>query len=94
MNIIAKKDEMFKFRIDIATEELMERARRHVNLDKSKFARQSIREKAESIIAQHEKTVFSENDWHIFFDAVENPPEPNERIKKAAALYKEEIASS
>lgn len=94
MSIVAKKDDMFKFRIDAATEALMERARRHVNLDKSKFVRQSIREKAESIIAQHEKTSFSEQDWHMFFDAIENPPEPNERLKKAAALYKEEIALS
>lgn len=93
MTVIAKKDEMFKFRIDSATEELMERARRHVKLDKSKFARQSIREKAESIIAEHEKMVFSENDWHVFWNAVENPPEPSARLQRAAQRYNEEFVS-
>jgi uncharacterized protein (DUF1778 family) len=91
MENIAKKEEFLKFRIDPITQDLMERARPYVNLDKSRFARQSIREKAETIIAEHEKTVFSEHDWHIFFNAIENPPEPTQRLKNAAVQYGEII---
>ncbi|MDD5633009.1 MAG: DUF1778 domain-containing protein, partial [Methylococcales bacterium] len=45
--------------MDAVTLQLLERARSYVDLDKSKFIRQSIREKAESIISEHEKTRFS-----------------------------------
>lgn len=83
------KDNAFKLRIDTLTMDMLERARAYVELDKSKFIRQSIREKAESILAQHEKTVFSEDDWHAFFDMIENPPKPTKRMKKAAKFYQE-----
>lgn len=85
----AKKNDMLKFRMDAETAELMERARSYVKLDKSKFVRCSIREKAEAIIAEHEKTLFTKEDWHAFFDILDNPPEPTQRMKKAAEKYKE-----
>ena len=87
------KDNAFKLRMDNLTMDMLERARAYVELDKSKFIRQSIREKAESILAQHEKTVFSEDDWHAFFDMIENPPKPTKRMKKAAKFYQEIVAS-
>lgn len=93
MSLNITKDDTLKLRMDATTAELMERARGYVKLDKSKFVRHSIREKAEAIIAQHEKTTFTEEDWHVFFDMIENPPEPNERLKKAAEKYKEITAS-
>ena len=87
------KDNAFKLRMDNLTMDMLERARAYVELDKSKFIRQSIREKAESILAQHEKTVFSEDDWHAFFDMIENPPKPAKRMKKAAKFYQEIVTS-
>jgi len=93
MSLNVTKDDTLKFRMDAATAELMERARGYVKLDKSKFVRHSIREKAEAIIAQHEKTTFTEEDWHVFFDMIDNPPEPTDRMKKAAEKYKDITAS-
>jgi len=93
MSINVTKDNTLKFRIDAVTVDLMERARLYVKLDKSKFVRHSIREKAESIIAEHEKTLFTQEDWHMFFDMLDNPSEPTERMTKAAKKYKEIIAS-
>jgi uncharacterized protein (DUF1778 family) len=87
------KDDTLKFRMDAVTADLMERARSYVNLDKSKFVRHSIREKAEAIIAEHEKTLFTQEDWHVFFDMLDNPSEPTERMKKASEKYKEITAS-
>ncbi len=87
------KDNALKLRMDSMTMEMLERARAYVDLDKSKFIRQSIREKAESILAQHEKTLFSEQDWHMFFDMIENPPKPPGRMNKAAKLYQEIVSS-
>ena len=89
MSIHIRKDDTLKFRMDAVTAELMERARSYIQLDKSKFIRHSIREKAETIIAEHEKTRFTQDDWYMFFDMIDNPPEPTERMKKAAEKYKE-----
>lgn len=89
----SKHQDILKVRLDTATLHLLEQARRYVELDKSKFIRQSIREKAEAVIAEHEKTKFSAEDWQLFFDMVDNPPEPTERMKKAALTYKKIIAN-
>ena len=83
-----KKNDTLKFRMDKMTEELMERARSYVKLDKSKFVRYSIREKAEAIIAEYENTLFNREDWYMFFDMIDHPPEPTQRMKKAAEKYK------
>lgn len=74
--------------MDATTLQLLEQARSYVDLDKSKFIRQSIREKAELVISEHEKTKFSAEDWQMFFDMLDNPSEPTERMKKAALTYK------
>jgi uncharacterized protein (DUF1778 family) len=88
-----KHPDILKVRIDTVTLQLLEQARHYVELDKSKFIRQSIREKAEAIIAEHEKTRFGADDWQLFFDMVDNPSEPTERMKKAALTYKKIIAN-
>lgn len=81
------KQGVLKIRIDANTLQQLEKARNYVDLDKSKFIRQSIREKAAAIIAEHEKTKFNKEDWQMFFALLDNPPEPTERMKKAALTY-------
>ncbi len=63
MSLEAHKSEDFKFRLDSTTSDLLERASSYIGLDKSKFIRESIREKALTIIEEHEKTTFTQNDW-------------------------------
>lgn len=92
--IESNKQDVLKVRMDAVTLQLLERARGYVDLDKSKFIRQSIREKAEAIIAEHEKTHFSADDWQMFFSMLDNPPEPTERMKKAALTYQRIIADN
>ena len=89
MSTQIKKDDTLKFRLDAVTADLMERARTYTKMNKSKFVRQSIREKAETIIAEHEKTRFTAEDWHMFFDMLDNLPQPTERMQKAAKKYQE-----
>ena len=89
MTAESKKDDTLKVRMDTITLDLLERASAYVDLNKSKFIRQSIREKAAVIIAEHEKTRFTEEDWRLFFDMLDNPPEPTDRMKKAALKYRE-----
>ena len=87
------KGNILKIRIDAPTLKLLERARTYVEVNKSQFIRQSIREKAEAVIAEHENTVFSEEDWYMFFDLIDNPPTATAAMKKAAQKYREIIAS-
>jgi uncharacterized protein (DUF1778 family) len=94
MNIEVKKDTTFKFRMDDITKDLLERARLYLNINKSKFIRESIREKAEFIIAEHDKTSFDASDWRMFFDMLDKPAEPTPRMKKAALKYQQIISSN
>lgn len=89
MTTDVKKDNTLKLRMDSMTLNLLERARAHVDLNRSKFIRYCIREKAEAIIAEHEKTQFTVEDWRLFFDMLDNPPEPTDRMKKAARKYQD-----
>jgi uncharacterized protein (DUF1778 family) len=88
-----RKDNTLKLRIDNMTLEMLERAMSYVDLDKSKFVRQSIIEKAETVIAEHEKTRFTQKDWYLFFDMLDDAPEPTDRMKRAKQKYQEIIAS-
>jgi uncharacterized protein (DUF1778 family) len=93
VSVEAQKSEDFKFRLDSTTSNLLERASGYIGLDKIKFIRESIREKALAIIEEHEKTTFTEDDWRMFFALRENPPEPTEAMKIAAEAYKALIAN-
>lgn len=54
----------------------------------SDFLLSSSREKAEDVFAQHEKVLRSDQDRELFFNELISPTDPNERLKKAAALLK------
>lgn len=92
MTIEANKQDVLKVRMDVATLQLLEEARHYVGLDKSKFIRQSVREKAQAVIAEHEQTRFSADDWRLFFELLDNPLEPTERMKKALHTYNKIVA--
>ncbi len=89
MTMDIRKDNTLKIRMDSITLDMMEKARTYLKLDKSKFIRQSIRQMSQTVIADHEQTRFNEEDWRAFFEMVENPPEPTERMKKSARKYRE-----
>jgi uncharacterized protein (DUF1778 family) len=85
------KDDTLKLRMDSSTAALLETARGYLKLDKSKFIRQSIREKAEAVIASHEQTRFSERDWDAFLVLLDKPAAPTTRMKAAVAKYRQII---
>ncbi|MCB8840032.1 DUF1778 domain-containing protein [Aurantimonas sp. VKM B-3413] len=89
MTNTADKGDMLKVRMDAATLSMMDTARAYLNLDKSKFIRESVREKAESVIAQHQKTQFSPGDWAAFFGALDAPAAPTRRMTKAAQKFRD-----
>ena len=51
------------------------------------FMLSTAEEKAKTIVQQHEAILASERDKKIFFDAIMNPPQPNQRLRDAAKRY-------
>lgn len=57
----------------------------------NQFLVQSALEKAENIIEKDKLIHLSNKDAQLFFDMLENPPEPNAKLIKAVKNYKENI---
>lgn len=91
MTTETRKENTLRLRMDNVTLNMLERASGYLKLNKSKFIRQSIREKAEVIISEHEKTRFTQDDWVLFFDLLDKVPEPTKRMKKSQKKYQEII---
>lgn len=53
------------------------------------FMLSTAEEKAKTIVQQHEAILASERDKKIFFDAIMNPPQPNQHLRDAAKRYQE-----
>jgi uncharacterized protein (DUF1778 family) len=56
----------------------------------SDFVVTTVYEKAQAIIQQSETILASQRDNEIFFDALVNPPEPNDAFRSAASQYKKQ----
>jgi uncharacterized protein (DUF1778 family) len=56
------------------------------------FAVTALMEVAERTIREHEVMVLSERDSRVVFDALLNPPEPNEALLRAARRYRELVS--
>ena len=48
----------------------------------------ALQEKAKEIVTERERTIASQKDSEIFFDAVINPKSPNKKLIKAAEEFK------
>lgn len=55
----------------------------------SEFVIQAVRKESDKVINEHEQILVSDRDKKKFFDALMNPPAPNEELKKAFILYQE-----
>lgn len=55
----------------------------------TEFVFTSAQEKAEEIISRHKILLTSERDREVFFAALMNPPEPNQKLRHAAERYKD-----
>jgi uncharacterized protein (DUF1778 family) len=52
---------------------------------------QAALEKAENIIEKDKMIYLSDRDAQVFFDALDNPPEPNTKLKSAFERYKNKM---
>ncbi|MEM7513740.1 MAG: DUF1778 domain-containing protein [Bacteroidota bacterium] len=53
------------------------------------FIIQTLQSRANEIVEEHNLILGSKKDQEVFFNALQNPPEPNETLKGAMKEYKE-----
>ncbi len=76
-------------RLDALTKRKLERAAAFEETSATEFVLANAVAAAERVIDMHEKVALSAKDWDVFYDALLNPPEPNDRLKTAARRYRE-----
>ncbi len=85
-----RRDRMH-LRLDAKSKRALERAAAYQETSVSDFVLANAVAAAERVIDAHEKVVLSAPDWDMFYDALVNPPEPNEKLNQAARRYREHI---
>ena len=60
----------------------------------NQFLLQAALEKAQMIIEKNRTIKLSTQSATVFFDAIENPPKPKSKLKKAMKIYKESIGDA
>ena len=78
-------------RMDGRAKRTLERAAAYEETTVSRFVLSSAIAAAERVIESREKIVLPATDWDTFYDALLNPPEPNEALRAAAHRYRERI---
>ena len=85
------RQERLGFRMSEETKRLIERAAYLEHRKVTDFCLVALTDAAQRSIAEHETLSLSERDRAAFFDALENPPAPHQRLVKAMAEHKRRI---
>ena len=85
--------ERLGFRVDGQTKALVERAAHLERRRVTDFCLAALTEAARRTIDRHEAIVLSEADRAAFFDALVNPPEPTDRLRRAFGRLRDAVGS-
>lgn len=83
-----QRNDKLQIRIDKSTKIKIEQAATYSNKTISDFVLENIVPIAEKVIDEHTTIKLSNRDWDKLMNALENPPQANEALKKAAERYK------
>ena len=87
-SVNAKRDRMH-LRLDARSKHKLERAAAYEETSVTDFVLANALIAADRVIDTHEKISLSTKDWGVFYDALIDPPEPNDKLKEAARRYRE-----
>lgn len=82
------KQERMHIRIDSLSKQKLERAAAYAHKNLSEFVLGQALHAADEVIQEHETLTLDQADWELFLSALDNPPEPNARLKEAFAEHK------
>ena len=57
----------------------------------TEFVLYSVKLQADKIVERHSSILASKKDQELFFNAIINPPQPNDSLRKAAKRYKKTV---
>lgn len=89
-----KSDARLNIRTKASVKAAIEKAAELSGMDLSTFTTNAALLRAQDVIAAHERTVLAPVDHAAFFDALERPAAPTEKLLAAARLHKEMVADS
>jgi uncharacterized protein (DUF1778 family) len=88
------KRERLEARVSAEQKALLQHAADLLGRSLSDFIVGSAQQAAEEVIREHTIVTLTAQDSHAFVEALLNPPAPSERLRAAAARYKQEFGES
>lgn len=88
-----RREGRLNFRLTKEGTELIQRAAELEQRSVTDFCVSAALDAARETVTRHEQLVLSERDRAIFFDALMNPPEPNDKLRAAFQAAKARIRS-
>jgi uncharacterized protein (DUF1778 family) len=85
------KQARMHIRLDAPTKQKLERAAAYAHKSLSEFVLGQALDAADEVIHEHETLTLSQADWEVFLDALDNPPRPNTKLKRAFAEHKKRV---
>jgi uncharacterized protein (DUF1778 family) len=92
-NIEEPNDARMNFRTKKRIKKAIQRAAALSGVDDSAFTINAAYQSAMATIAAHEVTMLSTADYAAFFDVLDNPPEPTEKLRDAFKRHAETVVS-
>ena len=81
--------ERLSLRLDGVAKRKLEQAAAYSNTSMTKFVLESALNHADEIVQEHERVTLQTEDWDVFYDALLNPPKPNEAMREAMKWYRD-----
>lgn len=81
------------FRMKERVKSVIQRAAALSGLDDSAFTINAAYQSAIATIAAHEATLLQPTDYQVFFDALDNPPAPTDRLRDAFKRHGDTVVS-
>ena len=81
------------FRMKERVKSVIQRAAALSGLDDSAFTINAAYQSAIATIAAHEATLLQPADYQVFFDALDNPPAPTDRLRDAFKRHGDTVVS-
>jgi uncharacterized protein (DUF1778 family) len=92
-DIDEKATERMHFRAKPHIKRAIQRAAALNGVDDSVFTMSAAYDAALNTIARHERMMLQPEDYEVFFNALDNPPKPNEKLRKAFKRHKRFVTS-
>ncbi len=89
-----RSSERMNFRTKPRIKQTIQRAAALAGVDDSVFTMNAAYQSAMETIAAHEHTVLQPEDHTVFFEALDNPPAPTDKLRAAADQHRRRVISN